>query len=180
MKEEPRHIQALIWLYLLTGARKGELLGLRWEDVHLDSDEPSFIWAILRAAGICTSNYLNLPCACSTRSNATRIVPFCFPSPVRTMRPLQDFKRYWNRIRERADLTDVRLHDLRRTCGTKLAEAGVPLHTIAKVLNHSDVATTEIYARISDNVQKKALDALAENLEDTLGEVDLFQIQLVS
>ena len=53
------------------------------------------------------------------------------------------------------------------------AEAGVPLHTIAKVLNHSDVATTEIYARISDNVQKKALDALAENLDPARLDVDL-------
>ena len=180
MKEEPRHIQALIWLYLLTGARKGELLGLRWEDVHLDSDEPSFYLGNTKSGRDMHVQLSEPAVRLFNQIERHAHSPFCFPSPVRTMRPLQDFRRYWRRIRERADLKDVRLHDLRRTCGTKLAEAGVPLHTIAKVLNHSDVATTEIYARISDNVQKKALDALAENLEDTLGEVDLFKIQVVA
>jgi len=180
MQEEPRHIQALIWLYLLTGARKSELLSLRWEDVHLDSPEPSFYLGNTKNGRDMHVQLSEPAVRLFNQIERHAHSPFCFPSPVRTMRPLQDFRRYWRRIRERAGLEDVRLHDLRRTCGTKMAEAGVPLHTIAKVLNHSDVATTEIYARISDNVQKKALDALAENLEDTLGEVDLFQIQLVS
>ena len=180
MKEEPRQIQALIWLYLLTGARKSELLGLRWEDVHLDSAEPFFYLGNTKSGRDMHVQLSEPAVRLFNQIERHAHSPFCFPSPVRTMRSLQDFRRYWRRIRERACMEDVRLHDLRRTCGTKLAEAGVPLHTIAKVLNHSDVATTEIYARISDNVQKKALDALAENLEDTLGEVDLFKIQVVS
>jgi integrase len=96
------------------------------------------------------------------------------------MRPIADIKDYWARIRERAGLQDVRIHDLRRTCGTKMAEAGVPLHTISTVLNHSDSEVTKVYARIADNVQREALEAVGDNLEDVLGKIGIPTIAVVA
>jgi site-specific recombinase XerD len=55
-------------------------------------------------------------------------------------------------------LGDVRLHDLRRTVGSLLAQDGASLQLIGKVLNHSDMKTTAIYARLTENAARDALE----------------------
>jgi len=64
----------------------------------------------------------------------------------------------WNRIRKAAGLEDVRLHDLRRTVGSWLAQSGNSLHLIGKVLNHSNQSTTAIYARFAQDDVRNALE----------------------
>ena len=60
---------------------------------------------------------------------------------------------------------DWRFHDLRRTCATNLAELGVPLHTISRVLNHAEGGVTKIYARHSYLKEKRdALNLWASEL----------------
>jgi len=180
MKEEPQTIQTIIWLYLLTGVRKNELLGLRWEDVDLDSPQPSFFVGNTKSGRDLNLQLAPQAVALFRQLKAHAHSPFCFPSPTRHMRPIADIKDYWARIRERAGLQDVRIHDLRRTCGTKMAEAGVPLHTISTVLNHSDSEVTKVYARIADNVQREALEAVGDNLEDVLGKIGIPTIAVVA
>jgi integrase len=60
----------------------------------------------------------------------------------------------WQRIRLRAGLKGVRIHDLRRTCGSWLAESGHSLHLIGKVLNHSQ-PTTSAFMRDSVSVRSE-------------------------
>ena len=55
-------------------------------------------------------------------------------------------------------IDDVRLHDLRRTLGSWLAQSGNSLHLIGKVLNHSDIKTTAIYARFGEDSVRAALE----------------------
>ena len=55
-------------------------------------------------------------------------------------------------------LRDVRLHDFRRTVGSWLAQRGNSLHLIGRVLNHSNQATTAIYARFAEDHVRTALD----------------------
>ena len=64
----------------------------------------------------------------------------------------------WQRIRRRANLTDARIHDLRRTLGSWLASAGYSLPLIGKALNHSQPATTAIYARLDLDPVREALE----------------------
>jgi integrase len=61
-------------------------------------------------------------------------------------------------------LWDVRGHDLRRTVGSWAASSGESLVTIGSVLNHSDPSTTAIYARLTQNVQRTALENHATQL----------------
>ena len=56
-------------------------------------------------------------------------------------------------------MPDLRIHDLRRSVGSLMAEANVSLHTIGAALGHSRPSTTAIYARLG---QKPAADALQE------------------
>jgi integrase len=59
---------------------------------------------------------------------------------------------------------DIRLHDLRRTVGSWLALSGNSLQLIGKVLNHADVSTTQIYARLHQDATRAALEQHAAHL----------------
>lgn len=65
---------------------------------------------------------------------------------------------------------DVRLHDLRRTVGSWLAQAGNSLPLIGRVLNHTNPQTTAIYARLGDDPARKALAEHGERIAAIAGE----------
>jgi integrase len=64
----------------------------------------------------------------------------------------------WNRIRARAGLKDVRIHDLRRTLGSWQAAGGTSLPIIGKGLGHKSLASTGVYTRLN-------LDPVRESME---------------
>src|SRR5690349_5685578 len=64
----------------------------------------------------------------------------------------------------KAGMQDVRFHDLRRTVGAWLAGNGESLHLIGKVLNHTDVSTTAIYARLNLDPVRQALERNASKM----------------
>ena len=68
---------------------------------------------------------------------------------------LKDIRKPWNRIRERAGLEDITLHDLRRSVATWLGEMNFGSHAIKKVLNHKDIATSERYVNLLPGVGLK-------------------------
>ncbi len=71
---------------------------------------------------------------------------------------LVNISKAWIRIRKAAAVEDVRLHDLRRTTGSWLAQKGNSLHLIGKVLNHRSTDTTKIYARFGQDHVREALE----------------------
>ena len=83
--------------------------------------------------------------------------PYVFPGQS-GVGHLQNIKRAWNRIRVTAGIHDVRFHDLRRTVGSWLAGSGETLQLIGKILNHRDVSTTAIYARLNLDPMRQALE----------------------
>ena len=155
--EEPNvYVRSAVWLYLLTGLRKNELLGLRWRDIDLDRRE-------LRLAETKAGRSHTLPLsapAIEVLRKTPRMVgnPYVIASPVQPGRPLVNINKPWERIRKRADLEDVRLHDLRRTVGSWMATSGASLPLIGKVLNHSNASTTQIYARLAEDATRTALE----------------------
>ncbi|CAN5283504.1 site-specific integrase [soil metagenome] len=155
--EEPNvYVRAAVWLYLLTGLRKNELLGLRWKDIDFDRRE-------LRLADTKAGRSHVVPLsapAIAVLRDTPRMVgnPHIIASPVEPGRPLVNINKPWERIRKRAELEDVRLHDLRRTVGSWMATNGASLPLIGKVLNHSNASTTQIYARLAEDATRTALE----------------------
>ncbi len=149
------YVRSALWLYLLTGMRKNELLQAKWDDIDWERKE-------LRLS--------------ETKAGRVHYVPLSQPAvAILQTVPRQENNPYilcgarkgghlvnidvpWRRVRKRASVHDVRLHDLRRTVGSWLAQAGNDLHLIGKVLNHSKLGTTQVYARFSQDVVHKALD----------------------
>ena len=154
-------VRAVLLTALLTGARRTEVLTMQWNEVSLTKAE----WRIPHTkAG--RPHLLPLPHALvATLRSLPRADgnPYVFPGQNGTGH-LQNMKRAWDRIRLDAGIQDVRFHDLRRTVGSWLAGSGESLHLIGKVLNHRDVSTTAIYARLNLDPVRQALERNATKM----------------
>jgi integrase len=165
--QEPNvYVRAALWLYLLTGMRKRELLGAKWEDIDQDRNE-------LRLSETKAGRSHYVPLSAPALA-ILQTVPRQEGNPfilcgARKGRHLVNIDIPWRKVRERAGVPDVRLHDLRRTVGSWLAQAGNDLHLIGKVLNHSNLSTTAIYARFSQDVVHKAMDEHAARIMAAAG-----------
>jgi integrase len=152
--------RAYFKLSLLLGPRRGELLCARWPDVDLAART----WRLpTTKAG--RPHLLPLPTPATTilESLPSREqVDWLFPSPTAASGHLEEPKKAWQRIRDRAQVPDVRVHDLRRTLGSWLAASGYGLPLIGRVLNHTQPATTAVYARLDLEPVRQALEQTAK------------------
>ena len=165
-EESNIYIRSALWLYLLTGARKNELLNARWNDVDWDRKELK-----LSETKAGRSHYiaLNEPAIQILRSLPQQNRnPHLFPG-AKEGQHLVNISKAWLRVRKRAGVEDARLHDLRRTVGSWLAQSGNDLHLIGKVLNHSQLATTAIYARFSQDIVHQAMEGHGKRILDAAG-----------
>ena len=143
-RQETRALQLL----LLTGARKSEILRARWEHVRLEqrrltvplskSNKPRHIALSDEAIAIIRALPHRPDC------------PWLFPGHT-PGRPLSDLYLFWNHLRQKLGLDDVRIHDLRHTFASILVNAGHSLYEVQRLLGHSDPRTTMRYAHLEQN-----------------------------
>ena len=142
-------------LSLMLGTRKTEMLAARWADVDL---EQRTLRLPITKAG--RSHLLPLP---TPAAEMLRTLPshgeseWLFPSRGATGH-LVEVASAWQRIRGRAGVPDVRVHDLRRTLGSWLAAQGYSLPLIGRALNHSNSVSTAVYARLQLDPVREALE----------------------
>jgi integrase len=161
-------IRALVLLYLQTAARKTELLERRWEDVEWDR-------ARLRLPDTKTGEEQFIPLtktAIAILGGLPRLEgnPHIFPG-ARAGRHLVNVSKAWTRLLKRAGLKDLRLHDLRRTVGSWMTQAGTDLNAIKDALRHRNLGTTLIYARLREEQARDALDQHSDRLEGLIGPI---------
>ena len=161
---ETRSAVAAIRLLILTGCRLSEIQKLRWEHVDLDSGE------------------IRLP----DSKTGGRAVPLA-PSAVRLLaglprdddnpwvisgrKPLThltDLQHPWRRIRERAELHDVRIHDLRHSFASRALALGEGLPMIGKLLGHTQVQTTARYAHLARENIKASAARIGDSIDSDL------------
>jgi integrase len=161
---------AIIRLLALTGARKGEILQLKWSEVDFDR-------GFLRLADSKTGPK-TIPVgksALAILSNQPRLAgsDFVFPADKIGRKGLerayfQGTDWFWCEIRTKAKLEDVRLHDLRHTAASIAVADGASLPVIGRILGHSDTKTTQRYAHLSDAPVRLAVEQLAERVDNAL------------
>ena len=84
---------------------------------------------------------------------------------ARSGRHLGDLQPAWERVRERAELEDVRIHDLRHSFASRALALGESLPMIGKLLGHTQVQTTARYAHL----QRDSIKASASRIADSIG-----------
>ena len=159
------YLADLVVVAVMTGCRKGELLGLEWSRVDFDA------------------NVIRLR-ESDTKAGKSRLVPineaahealrrrlkfrekrcpdaswvFCGPDGERIAAVKSSFRHACRS----AGIAGMRFHDLRHTCGSWLAQAGVPEGHIAAVLGHSTVRMTERYAHLAPANSRAAVEKLTD------------------
>lgn len=78
-------------------------------------------------------------------------------------------QKAWERIRAKAGLTDVRLHDLRHSFASVAVGAGNSLYIVGRILGHRDSRTTEIYAHLADDPVRATANETATHIAGLLG-----------
>jgi integrase len=82
---------------------------------------------------------------------------------------LSDLQPFWQRVRARAGVKDVRIHDLRHTFASTAVASGQDPLMIGKLIGHTQVQTTARYAHLAAEPVRMAADAVAQNLRQSLG-----------
>ncbi|MEZ5536144.1 MAG: tyrosine-type recombinase/integrase [Thiolinea sp.] len=164
--EEDIYARSAIWLYLLTAFRKSELLTAKWDQI--DMEQGQFILPDPK-----NNQPLYHPLSEEAKAILSGIPrmagnPYIFCGRTQG-RPLSDIKSHWARVRERTGFDDLRIHDLRRTMGSWLVQAGNSLYLVGKILNHKDIRTTERYARFAQDNLKTALDQVGAQMVGIAG-----------
>ncbi len=159
LMQEPDIIQAFFLLCLLCACRCGEARSMKWADVDLTKN----LWhKPMTKTGI--PHTVCLPDEIAGRlKTLPRVGPYVFGNArSESYWPPTTTHLYWKRIRSRANLHDVTIHDLRRTWASWAAMDGENLAVIAKVLNHSNLQQTQVYARLNMAPVHKAMAKQAD------------------
>ena len=161
----PVHAAAALRLLMLTGCRRSEIMTLPWEDVHLEANEIRLrdsktgprVMPLSPGAARLLANLprdAGNPWVIAGRKPGTRLTHIAY---------------YWYRVRERAGLDDVRIHDLRHSFASRALALGESLPTIGKLLGHSKIQTTARYAHLArDSVHESAARVAASIGADIL------------
>lgn len=148
LEKDGRPSARAIQLLLLTGARKNEILKARWEHVNL---EQRLIIVPLSKSG--KPRYIvlsRLAMSIIRKIPRTAGSPWLFAGNIPN-RPLADLYDYWQKLRCRLGLQDVRIHDLRHTFASFLVNNGHSLYEVQKLLGHADPRTTMRYAHLQQD-----------------------------
>ena len=156
---------AAIRLLMLTGCRLSEIQKLRWEHVDIDAGE-------LRLPDTKTGAkvvHLGDPAIAVLRGIEGQEDNPWVIAGRKSGSHLTDLQHPWRRIRERAGLKDVRIHDLRHSfaSGGLLVGEGLPM--IGKLLGHTQVQTTARYAHLANDPVKLAANRIANRIADVAG-----------
>lgn len=158
LADEPNLVlRDFITLSLLTGVRKSNLMRMRWDEIDMVSGK----WTIPDTKnGTSQTIALNdYEIAILERRRASVVGEYVFPGSGKSGH-LTDLKKSWYALRSRVGIDDCTIHDLRRSLGSGMAEAGVNVQMVKNVLHHKDQKTTlTVYSRTSQIPERQAREA---------------------
>ena len=165
IREGDEYFHAIVLIALTAGARRGEILNLRWQDVNLSRGKATLF---------------------DTKNDDIRSIALV-PQVIRQLKKLQvvrridsdrifsgdiskhyHFERAWRDTKAAAEIKDFRFHDLRHSCASELAMNGATLAEIAGVLGHKTLQMVSRYSHLTDQhvhdiVERTALKVLGND-----------------
>ncbi|ABD09508.1 phage integrase [Frankia casuarinae] len=182
-------LYALYVLALYLGLRRGEILGLRWEDIDFEDETLAVRHSLQRVGGhlrvvapktrtsertlpllpliakVLREHQARQDAERETADVNWRETGFVFTTAIGTPIEPDNLRRSWLPLCGVLGLEGVRFHDIRHTCVTLLLNAGVPPHVVREIAGHSAIdVTMEIYAHASLDDKRAALQKLVDEL----------------
>lgn len=160
-------IRDVVYLLLLTGARRSNLLSMSWSEI----DFSSAVWTI-PAHKSKNKEAMKIPLVPQVveilekrKCEASGL--FVFPGSGKTGHLITP-RKAWMSLIKRSGLDNLRLHDLRRTCGSYQAASGSNQAVISKSLGHKNIATTAIYTRLDLDPVRASMERAAKAMMETM------------
>ncbi len=160
-------VRGALAFLLLTGARRGEALSAKWEDIDSDAG----LWRIpkTKAGRVQTIPLSGHALAVLQSLPRAEGCPWVFPGRA-PGKPLNNLSKPWSRVRKRAGLDDCRIHDLRRSLGSLMVQGGASLYVTQRALRHSDArVTAAVYGHLGDDPLRAAFEAVGEKVAALMG-----------
>ena len=161
------HLVPILTCALATGMRFSEVLGLCWRDIDLEKSQIT-VRAESSKSGkarvIPMNQSLCRVLAGLMSSNGHEGHVFLYKDPLTGKeRPLKTIRKAFNQACQRADIKNLRFHDLRHTFGSRLIERGADPVSVKNLLGHANLKTTEIYLHSSLGQMKRAVGLLDQD-----------------
>jgi len=180
-ESENAMLKFVVPMLILTGARKREVLDAKWEDFDFDRR----LWRIPTTK---LGKPRHVPLSDGVM-NLLASVPrldgcqWAFANPDKA-RPYRSVYSAWHTARTKADLADVRMHDLRHSFASLLINSGRSLYEVQKLLGHTQIKTTQRYAHLStetllaaSNAATKAVGSIMGVMPNRIVDVPLVAVQ---
>jgi integrase len=157
--EKKPDLRDFVYLALFTGARRGDIVAMRWEQLSKTVDGKRQ-WIIPNPKNQVAYTVPLMPQAVTVLNQRRKFATgdWVFPSHGKTGH-VKDFKKAWKKLLTRAKVTNLRIHDLRRTLGSWMAGVGVSLPVIGGALGHQSVEATKVYAKLHVDPIRDAMNA---------------------
>ncbi len=154
-------LRLFVWLALGTGARAGELLSLRWDQVDLKA-------RTIRLTKTKNGDQRTLPIPSQAvpllASRVRRLdTPLVFPGKHNPQKHT-NLRNAWLQAIARAGIQDLRVHDLRHTAASYLVQSGASLLAVAELLGHRDLKMTRRYSHLAPEHLMEVADRLSKKL----------------
>jgi integrase len=158
--EPNRDLRDFVIIALMTGARRGDVLSMRWSEVDLTAQR----WQVPASTKSGRSYSVELlEGVCAVLNQRRNDSEWVFPSYGRTGH-VTGFRHGWASFMKRAGLSDFHVHDLRRTLASAMAAANVSLPIISRTMGHATPAVAAVYARLSREPVRNAMETAVKAL----------------
>jgi integrase len=154
-----QRVAAIFRLLLLTGARRGEVLSMRWADIDLGKG----VWTKPHSRTKQREKHA-VPLSAAALAVLAELAKdkdegdFVFPAGRSASGPMRTCEKPWRTICRAAGITGLRTHDLRHDYASRLVSAGVSLHIVGGLLGHKKPSTTARYAHLHDDALRAATE----------------------
>lgn len=154
------HLKPLVLLSLNTGARKGELFRMQWEDIDFDRKSIALVMrgkrkSHTRHIPLNNDAYQALFAWSSMQPKKEKLV---FPS--KNGKTFDNIQTSWENLRKEAKIENFRWHDMRHHFASRLVMNGVPLNTVRELLGHTNLEMTLRYAHLAPEQKERAVAML--------------------
>ena len=150
----------VVRLLMMTGCRKNEITRLRWAELFLDEGVLKLKDSKTGKKEVILSDDAIKILSAASRNNSDYIFP-----GKDGINPIQGLQKIWQRIRQVADLQDVRIHDLRHTFASVAVSNGAPLYEVGRLLGHASIQSTQRYAHLERSRLKDSLNKFSKKLK---------------
>jgi len=154
------HLRPIVTIALFTGMRRGEIFGLRWQNIDFYR---GIIYLLDTKNSSKREVYMN-----DLVKNALSEIqrhpdsPYVFCSD--DGKPRHDIRKsFWTALRK-SGIANFRFHDLRHTFASQLVMSGIDINTTRELLGHKDIRMTLKYAHLSPSHKKRAVEILSEQI----------------